>query len=81
MKLSKDEKIICFSYYAIKAFIQSLQSKSLNLYEASFELFNFYLQFWDYLWRTNIQIYGEVKAGVYWYKTLVHWLLENISDL
>lgn len=81
MQFSKDEKIVVFGRDVIKAYIQSAKSQRLIVYEPPPEFFDFYPHFTAHLWRAYIQIYGEVEAGLYWYRTLVPWLLTNFPDL
>ena len=45
------------------------------------EFFEAYPEFVTHVWRSIVQIYGEVKAGIIWYNTVVPWLMENISDV
>lgn len=70
-----------FGRDVIKAYIQSVKSQGLIVYNPPPRVFEFYPHFQDHLWRAFIPIYGEVEAGLYWYNTLMSWILENFPDL
>lgn len=81
LKVSQNDRIIMFCRDVHKAFIQSLKSQRMIIYRPPPEFFEYYPQFLNHVWQAYIQIYGEVEAGLYWHRTLVPWLIQNIPDL
>lgn len=81
MLQSKEIILFIFARDIIKAFIQSLSSKRLSVYKPPREFFEAYPQFIDHVWRGLVQMYGEVKADLYCYRTIVPWNIKNIADI
>lgn len=81
MQLSQTDRIVVLYRDASKTFVQSLQIKPLLVCQPPEEFFGAYSQFSDHFWRALIQIYGENEAELYWFKTLVPWLIGNFHDL
>lgn len=72
---SKDDKIIVFARDVPKAFLQSFKSLRHILYAPPQEFYKYFPQNKNHIWNDLVQLYGEVKAGLYWYKTFIPWLI------
>lgn len=81
MQLMPGERIVVILRDVTKAFLQADKSNRLILYMPPDEFFKYYPQFIGHIWKAIVQIYGEVEAGLYWYKTFVAWLLDNFPGL
>ena len=44
------------------------------------EFFNLFPDKQDFLWKGNIQLYGDVEASKHWHKRFFSWLCTNILD-
>lgn len=81
MELSPGDKVVVFGRDVTKAFIQSFESQRPIIHMPPEEYFKAYPHFATHVWRAYMQIYGEVEAGLYWHRTFVPWLIENIADI
>lgn len=70
------ERTVIFSRYVTKSFLQSDKSNRLIIYKSPKELFDAYPQYSGHAWKAIIHLYGEVESGLYWYKTLIPWLMK-----
>lgn len=74
-ELSKTGWIVVFCLDATKAFMQSPQSKWLMVYQPPQEFLDAYSPFASCVLGVLIQVQGGAEAGLYWFKTVVTWLI------
>lgn len=63
-------KLVFFTRDITKAFLKSIPRKRLIYYEPPQEYFGVSPGSRNVIWKTNTQLYGGVKAGIYWNKPL-----------
>lgn len=51
------------------------------MYHPPGELFKAFPEFLGHVWKAFIQLYGEFKAGLYWYKIFIPLLLQTFKRL
>ena len=75
------KKLLFFTRDVTKAFLQSNPSQRLVYYEPPSEYYDLFPDSSTKIWRARTQLYGDVEAGLYWNRTFVPWLCNNILDL
>lgn len=78
---SRNDPLHVFTRNVTKAYLQSDPSKRLIYYRPPSEFFEAFPQYCFLVRRAKLKLYGDVEAGLYWHKTFVPWLLENIQGL
>ena len=82
-KKAKQEgkQLTLFTRDITKAFLQSMPSKRLIYYHPPVQFYEDYPSYKGKIWKGNTQLYGDVEAGLYWNRTFVPWLCNNIANL